>query len=144
MARPSPPSTPVERSLAQTSDVGAHYLVIARAGNRRLEIDFDQLQERDRNGLAASMADLRDAGATERLFDRRLLTIALKPPTEAIAYKLFYANDARASLTTLAARSTSLQQLRGYELQLAAANRPVEQWVREIRRQLGLPPPESS
>ena len=48
----------------------ARYLVIATAGNRRLNADFDPLERRDRNDLARAKADLRDAAATERLFSQ--------------------------------------------------------------------------
>ena len=51
------------------------------------------------------------------------------------------ANEARARLTTAAAASTSLSQLHRYEPRLTAANQPVEEAVRVIRSQLGLPPP---
>jgi hypothetical protein len=37
-----------------------------------------------------------------------------------------------------------LSQLHGYQPRLTAANKPVEDAVRVIRRQLGLPPPETS
>jgi hypothetical protein len=122
----------------------ARYLAIARAGNRRLDIDFRRLERRDRNRLGAAGADLRDAAATERLFDRRLLLIALPPPSETVARVLYRVNQARAQLTTAAAASTSLRELHAYQRRLAAANRPVEQAVRTIRRQLGLPPPSAS
>jgi hypothetical protein len=121
--------------------LGARYLVIARAGNRRLDADFDPLEERDRNDLARAKADLRDAAATERLFDHRLLRIVFPPATERVARGLYRVNEARARLTTTAAASTSLRRLHAYEPPLDAANRPVEQAVRAIRRQLGLPPP---
>ena len=120
------------------------YLAIAIAGNRRLEIDFDRLQGRDKGHLRAAAGDLRDAAATERLFDRRLLAIALPPATERIARLLYQVNQARASLTAAAARSVSLPQLRSYQRRLAAANEPVEEAVRVIRSQLGLPPPSTS
>jgi hypothetical protein len=42
------------------------------------------------------------------------------------------------------ATATSLHQLRGYQPRLDAANEPVEAAVRVIRRQLGLPPPDTS
>jgi hypothetical protein len=87
----------------------ARYLAIAKAGNRRLEIDFDRLEGRDRNRLAAAEADLRDAAATERLFDRRLLRIAFPSQTERVARVLYRVNQARARLTTAAAASTSLR-----------------------------------
>jgi hypothetical protein len=129
---------PRRRALA------AGYLAIAVAGNRRLEIDFDGLKGGDRHHLSASRADLRDAAATERLFDRRLLGISFPPVTAAVARTLYRVNQARASLTDRAAASASLRQLRWYERRLDAANRPVEQQVRLIRQQLGLPPPDTS
>jgi hypothetical protein len=122
----------------------ARYLVIAEAGNRRLEADLDPLERRDRDSLARAQADLRDAAATERLFDRRLLRIAFPPAIEPVARELWRVNEARATLTTAAAASSSLHQLQGYEPRLKAANRPVEGAVRTIRHDLGLPPPTLS
>jgi hypothetical protein len=131
-------SGPARRALA------ARYLAIANAGNRRLDVDFGRLEGRDRNRLAAAEADLRDAAATERLFDRRLMQIVFPPETEQVARLLDQVNQARVALTTAAAASISLRQLHGYQRQLTAANKPVEQAVRAIRRQLGLPPPSTS
>ncbi len=124
--------------------LAAQYLTIASAGNRRLELDLDPLETRDRNDLAHARADLRDAAATERLFDHRLLRIAFPSETERVARDLYRVNQARARLTAAAAASTSLGQLHAYEPRLDAANGPVERAVRTIRRQLGLPPPSSS
>jgi hypothetical protein len=78
------------------------------------------------------------------LFDRRLLPIVFPPETEQVARLLYRVNQARAALTTAAAASASLRQLHAYQRRLSAANRPVEQAVRTIRRQLGLPPPSTS
>jgi hypothetical protein len=118
--------------------------VIARAGNGRLNADLDPLEKRDRNDLVRAKADLFDAAATERLFDRRLLRIIFPSPLEPVASDLYRVNEARARLTSAAAASTSLRQLHAYEPRLDAANRPVEQAVRTIRDQLGLPPPPTS
>jgi hypothetical protein len=120
------------------------YLAIAVAGNRRLEADLDPLERRDRNRLARADADLRDAAATERLFDRRLLRIAFPSRTEPVARWLYRVNEARARLTAAAAGSKSLRALDAYEQRLAAANATVEMPVRAIRRLLGLPPPPTS
>lgn len=117
---------------------------IATAGNRRLNADFDPLEGRDRNDLARAKTDLRDAAATERLFDRRLLRIVFRSETERVGDDLYRVNQARARLTSAAAASMSLRQLHAYERRLDVANRPVEQAVRTIRRQLGLPPPPTS
>lgn len=131
-------SGPARRALA------ARYLAIADAGNRRLDAAFGRLQRRDRNHLAAAEADLRDAAATERWFDRRLLQIVFPPRTEQVVRLLYRVNQARAALTTAAAASTSVRQFHTYQRRLNAANRPVEEAVRTIRRQLGLPPPSTS
>ena len=138
-AAPAGPAiSPAQRKMAARG-----YLAIARPANRRLETDFDGLKE-DGGNLAAAQADLRDAAATEREFDRRLLALKLPPATEAVARRLVTVNEARARLATAAAASTSLSQLHGYQPRLTAANKPVEDAVRVIRRQLGLPPPETS
>jgi hypothetical protein len=146
MHRASPPAPGTGRlpTGSPRRALAARYLVIAEAGNRRLDVDFGRLEGRDRNRLATAEADLRDAAATERLFDSRLLRIVFPPETERIARLLYRVNEARARLTSAAAASTSVRQLHAYEQQLSAANRPVEQAVRTIRRQLGLPPPSSS
>ena len=138
-AAPAAPTlSPAERRAA-----AREYLAIARPANRRLDADFDGLED-DRGNLAAARADLRDAAATERRFDRRLLALDLPPATDTVARLLVTANEARARLTTAAAASTSLSQLHRYQPRLTAANQPVEEAVHVIRSQLGLPPPETS
>ena len=80
----------------------ARYLAIAAAGNRELEIDFDRLAGRDRRRLPAAEADLRDAAATEHLFDRRLLAITFPAAAEPVVRILYRVNQSRASLATAA------------------------------------------
>jgi len=144
-AAPASPTAPTGQAIspAQQKVAARSYLAIARPANRRLETDFDGLDDH-RNDLAAAEADLRDAAVTERRFDRRLLALRLPAATETVARLLVTANEARARLTTAAAASTSLGQLHRYEPRLTAANTPVEEAVRVIRSQLGLPPPETS
>ena len=146
----APTSTATETAgsgLATGSErraLAARYLAIARAGNRGLDRSLDPLEDRDRSRLGPARADLRYAANVERTFDRRLLRIPFPPETEQIARTLYRVNQARASLTGAAARSTSLSELHAYERRLDEANKPVEAAVRTIRRQLGLPPPPSS
>lgn len=136
-------ATPAAGATAARRVLAAEYLAIARAGNRRLDHDFDALDGRDRGHLAAADADLRDIAATERLFDRRLAGIAFRPAIERTARQLITANESRALLTRIAASATSLRHLHRYLPLLARANQPVEAAVRLIRGQLGLPPPET-
>ena len=124
--------------------LAARYLVIAQAGNVHLDRDFDSLEGPDRNDLARARADLRDAAATERLFDQRLLGIPFPPAIENVARALYRINQVRADLTYGASFASTLAFLHSYEPPLDAANVPVERLVRTIRRQLGLPPPDTS
>jgi hypothetical protein len=137
MTTPARLTSGVRRALA------AQYLLIAEAGNRRLEVDFDGLEELGDRDLRAADSDLRDAAATERLFDRRLLAMTFPPALERVAHSLFEINESRASLTARAAASTSQRELAWYRPQLDAANVPVERAVGMLRRLLGLPPPET-
>jgi len=120
------------------------YLQIAEPANGRLEIDFDRLAGPDHAQLAAAQRDLRDAASTERLFDRDLLTLSLPPAVEVTARDLVRVNESRARLTVAFSADHSRQQLTHDEKILTAANAPVEDAVRSVRRQLGLPPPSTS
>ena len=124
--------------------LAARYLAIAQAGNSHLDRDFDSLESRDRNDLARAKADLRDAAATERLFDQRLLAIPFPPAIERVARTLYRVNQLRAQLTYGASFAATLAFVHSYEPSLDAANVPVERLVRAIRRELGLPPPDTS
>ena len=131
-------------SAAALQDAAAKYMAIARPANRKLDHEFDGLKDHAKDNLAAAQADLRAAAATERQFDRQLMAISFSPPTEPVVLMLYRVNQARAALTSTAAGATSLRQLRGYQKRLDAANQPVEDAVRIIRDQLGLPPPDTS
>lgn len=131
-------------SGAQGRTASSQYLVIARAGNDRLEIDIDGLTGRDRTRLTASLGDLRDASVTERLFDRRLSEISFSPPIKVIAENLYVANESRADLTAEAATSPTLGTLYHYEARISVANTRVEIQVRRLRSALRLPPPDTS
>jgi hypothetical protein len=134
----SPPARVAREQLAD------RYLAIAQAGNRRLERDLGRLEDRDRIRLITAKAALADAAATERLFDHRLSRIEFGPPIEPIATLLYRLNQARASATAAAARSATLRQLRKWLTRLDRENAAVEEAVRIVRSQLGLPPPETS
>jgi hypothetical protein len=118
-------------------------LTIATVGNRGLDRAFHALDGPDHGDLVAARADLHDAAATERLFDRSLLAIVFPSPIEATAYAVVRVNEGRAAFTSKAATSGSLQQLFRYQPQLLAANDVVVQQVRILRTQLGLPPAET-
>jgi hypothetical protein len=140
------PTTLAATSLnaAQRRALATQYMTIATVGNRGLDRAFDALEGPDKNHLTAARADLRRAAAIERTFDRGLETIVFPRAIEATARALVGVNEARATLTSEATASTSLRQLRGYETRLTAANATLEGQVKNLRSELGLPPPETS
>ena len=132
-------------TTAELTAMGARYMAIARPANRELDSEFDGFDDHIKDGdLAAARADLRAAVVTERRFDRQLIALSFPPRTEPFVRLLYRVNQARAELTSTAAGVTSLDELRGYQRRLDAANEPVEDAVRVIRAQLGLPPPGTS
>ncbi len=132
------------QSPASQSTAG-RYMAIAQPANRELDHEFDGFDDHMKDGdLAAAQADLRAAAVTERRFDRQLIALSFPPRTEPFVRVLYRVNQARAALTSTAAGVTSLRELRGYQRRLDAANEPVEDAVRVIRGQLGLPPPDTS
>ena len=132
-------------TTAELTAMAARYMAIARPANRELDHEFDGFDDHVKDGdLAAARADLRAAVVTERRFDRQLIALSCPPRTEPFVRLLYRVNQARAELTSAAAGVTSLRELSGYQRRLDAANEPVEDAVRVIRAQLGLPPPDTS
>jgi hypothetical protein len=124
--------------------LGAAYLDIAERGNQRIDPDLDRLEDEDRDRLAPAVRDLRDAAAAETDFDLALAAMTFPAGPEATAQLLLTVNQNRIELTRQAAASTTLTQLRGYDDRLDAANDTLERYVRTLRAQLGLPPPDPS
>jgi len=141
----SPAARGTAATTAELTAMAARYMAIARPANRELDHEFDGFDDHIKDGdLAAARADLRAAVVTERRFDRQLIALSFPPRTEPFVRLLYRVNQARAALTSTAAGVTSLRELRGYQKRLDAANEPVEDAVRVIRGQLGLPPPDTS
>ncbi len=138
------PTTNPAGSAAQRHALAVQYLAIAKVGNAGLDRAFNALDGADHNDLVAARADWRGAAATERQFDRSLLALALPPSIEVTAQAVVRVNEARAKLADAAGVATSLARLRVIERSLAAANETVVREVRILRKQLGLPPAETS
>lgn len=144
-ASQSPTARGTAVTSAELTAMAARYMAVARPANRELDHEFDGFDDHMKDGdLTAARADLRAAVVTERRFDRQLIALSFPPRTEPFVRLLYRVNQARAELTSTAAGVTSLRELRGYQRRLDAANEPVEDAVRVIRGQLGLPPPDTS
>jgi len=144
-ASQGPASQSPAAATAELTAMAARYMAIARPANRELDHGFNGFDDHIKDGdLAAARADLRAAVVAERRFDRQLIALSFPPRTEPFVRLLYRVNQERAELTSTAAGVTSLRELRGYQRRLDAANEPVEDPVRVIRAQLGLPPPDTS
>jgi DNA-binding GntR family transcriptional regulator len=144
-ASQSPAARGTAATTAELTAMAARYMAIARPANRELDHEFDGFDDHIKDGdLAAARANLRTAVVTEHRFDRQLIALSFPPRTEPFVRLLYRVNQARAELTSAAAGVTSLRELSGYQRRLDAANEPVEDAVRVIRAQLGLPPPDTS
>jgi hypothetical protein len=141
---PSATKPPPSTSTPSTSTLAARYLAVAEPANRRLDHDLDGVEDNEHDDLPAAAADLRDAAAAERRFDRQLTAITFPAPTERFVRLLVTVNTSRAALTATAADATSLGQLQELGRRLDQANEPVEEAVLVIRDQLRLPPPDNS
>jgi hypothetical protein len=140
----SPRPAGLATSATDRRALAAAYLRIAKPANDRLEVEVDGFNERQRDDLAAARADLRAEAATERRFDRRLLRIGFPARIAATARWLVLVNQNRIALTDLQARAPSLAAVRSLDGRHKAADTAVEVQVRIIRRDLGLPPPDTS
>jgi len=144
-ASQGPASQGPAATTAELTAMAVRYMAIARPANHELDHEFDGFDDQIKDGdLAAARADLRAAVVAERRFDRQLIALSFPPRTEPFVRLLYRVNQERAELTSTAAGVTSPRELRGYQRQLDAANEPVEDPVRVIRAQLGLPPPDTS
>lgn len=123
--------------------LASRYAAIAGAANHRLDVAHDALDGADRDSLAAAAADLRSLARAESQFDHDLLALPLPDHIAATARALVDANQARIELTMRVAASRTLDELHAGVRQLDAADAAVEAQVRTIRRQLGLPPPDT-
>ena len=133
-----------DSSADRTKALASAYMAIALPANHRLDKEVDSYNDHARQDLAVAEADLRKEAATERWFDRRLLTIAFPAAIAATARALVRVNGKRIALTTEQARAMTIPELLAFNARHRAADAAVEVQVRLIRRQLGLPPPDNS
>jgi hypothetical protein len=127
-----------------TRELAGEYLAIAAPANRQLDQEVDSYGDHVRGDLGAAESALRAEAATERRFDQLLVRIKFPARIDATARALATVNQHRIALTELQAQSASTAALLSFTGSHKSADAAVEAQVRIIRRQLGLPPPDSS
>jgi hypothetical protein len=135
---PPPPLTAAHRrKLARL------YLAVAGPANKALDHEVDTFEDARHDDLPTAIAALRGQARVERSFDTKLAAIGFPRPLDATAYLLIQVNQERIKLTLQEAKATSLAGLAAFRQRHRAADAAVERQVRVIRKQLGLPPPET-
>lgn len=145
-ASPSPASpspAPPELSAARKRKLARQYLAVAEPANKALDHQVDAFDDARHDDLAKAIAALHGQARAERGFDRKLAAIAFPPPVDLTAHLLILANQERIALTLTEAKATSLAGLAAFRKRHASADAAVERQVRLIRKQLGLPPPDT-
>ena len=143
---PSPsaaPPPPPPLTAAHRRELARQYLAVAGPANEALDHQVDTFEDAQHDDLATAVAALRGQARVERRFDRKLAAIGFPRPLDATAYLLIQVNRERIKLTLREARATSLKGLAAFRQRHRAADAAVERQVRMIRKQLGLPPPET-
>jgi hypothetical protein len=157
-AAPASPATPASTAAAssaapasspplttsQRRKLARQYLAVAGPANKALDHQVDAFDDARHDDLARAVAALRGQAVTERGFDRKLAAIDFPAPLDTTAGLLIQANQARIALTLREAGATSLARLATFRKRHAAADAAVERQVRLLRKQLGLPPPDTS
>jgi hypothetical protein len=147
---PSHPAGPARHVIRQSAAAGAggtaavRYLAIAEPANHRLDVEVDGYADHEHSNLAGAAAALRAEAATERGFDHQLADISFPPGIAATAEALIGANQSRIAVTERQANSRSIGACCPSSAGHRAADAGVEVQVRIMRRELGLPPPETS
>lgn len=121
----------------------ARYLAIALPADRQLDDDVDSYAGSEHDNLPAAESDLRKEAATELAFDEDLLRIAFPVRIAATATALVAANNQRIALIRRQARAATIADLVALDKGHKAADAAVEVQVRQIREELGLPPPDT-
>jgi hypothetical protein len=119
--------------------IASDYTAVAAPANQALTTEVNGYTRNQHHDLAAAESDLRREVKTEVSFDQQLAGISFPSPAGARAAVLIKADQKRAKLIGLQARSTSLRELRSLDSSVQAASADVEAQVRLIRQDLSLP-----
>jgi hypothetical protein len=120
--------------------LASHYMAIANPVSQQLNTDAAAYTANEGHNLAAAEAALTAAAASEHAFDTSLAAMTFPPTVAPIAKALIRAEQARAKLTAVQARSSSLTQLRSLNHQVQVASAAAQTEMTLISKALDSPP----
>lgn len=119
--------------------LASEYMAIATPATQQQKVDVAAYTASEGNNLAAAETALTAEVASDHAFDANLASIEFPSAITPIAAALIRANQARASLVTEQARSTSLNRLRSFNRRVQTANAAVQTQMNLILKAVGAP-----
>jgi hypothetical protein len=120
--------------------LNGQYKAIVTPAILQLNIDEAAYTANEKRSLAIAEVALTSEMTSERALDARLASFPFPPGVSPVAKALIQANQARAKLTAEQARSSSLTQLRSFNLQVDVASAAVQKEMNLLRDALGSRP----
>jgi hypothetical protein len=120
--------------------ISSLYTNLAVPADRAVTADLEGYSNTMHSNLAAAKAYLQKQVQAEASFDNQLGQITFPPAPDPHADLLIAADQKRIKLITLQMHARTLRKLRSFNAQDLAANAVVEEQVKIIRQDLGLPP----
>ncbi|HTS96793.1 MAG TPA: hypothetical protein VMI33_09235 [Streptosporangiaceae bacterium] len=115
------------------------YTNLADPADHALTAEVDGYALDEHHNLAAAKLDLSKVVKTQASFDNQLGEITFPPAPDPHVDLLIAADQKRIKLFKLQMQATTLRKLRAFDARDEAANAAVEEQVRIIRQDLGLP-----
>jgi hypothetical protein len=120
--------------------ISSLYTNLAVPADRALTADIQGYSVAMHSNLAAAKLDLQKQVQAEASFDNQLGGITFPPAPDPHVDLLIAADQKRIKLIKLQMQAKTLRKLRSFNAQDLAANAVVEEQVKIIRQDLGLPP----
>jgi ribonuclease D len=131
-ARPGPPGLPCTTAQALASQ----YQAIMTPASQQLNADMAAYAANDRHHLAAAEAALTADVTAQNALDASLAGLKFPPAIAPLAQALIRAGQARATLITEQARSSTLTQLRSFNRQVRLASAAIQIQLNHIVKAL--------
>jgi hypothetical protein len=122
-------------------ELAGQYLAVMTPARRQLDVDMAAYTASEGRHLALAEAALLAEATSEQGFGASLAAVKLPPAVIPVAETLIRASQALARLITEQARSTSLTQLRSFDLRVQRASAAVQAEMTLVLKAIESPPP---
>jgi hypothetical protein len=134
-----PTLTPSMQPCTTQPILASQYLAVIIPATQQLNTDAAAYAASEGDHLAVAEAALKAEATSERALDASLTAFAFPPAIAPLARALINANQARATLTTTQARSSSLGRMRSFDHQVQLADAAVQAEMKLVRAAVDAP-----